>query len=273
LASLQQCSQPDGKLLKRRSIFGLGKHAHRASANLAKIGLVAPLVAALLLGSFLGMTLAAGVMEVVHGRQPHLVNFYLQYAAPTPFLAAALAVANRLRIKQGVLISGIFLFWIAYFTCAGISTEGPLLVIGQFPVILAVGLITVGAYRLLGHRWVPQEPEPNPRAMSKGRIWSCPVKKQIADIIVTVHLFSTEAGGRRGPTPDEKFSCLMAIDAKNFDVRLHLDGIGSISPGQTAIVPVSFLDPEHAKTYCSVGQKFLLKEIGAIGDGVINEII
>jgi hypothetical protein len=104
-------------------------------------------------------------------------------------------------------------------------------------------------------------------------IWSCSVKNQIADIIVTVTLFPTEAGGRRGPTPAQSFNCMMEIDTRNFDVRLNLDGIGSISPGQTAIVPVSFLDPERARKCCSVGKKFLLRELGVIGGGVIDKII
>lgn len=99
------------------------------------------------------------------------------------------------------------------------------------------------------------------------------MKNQLADIIATVNLFSTDKGGRCGPTPNEKFNCLMTIDEKNFDVRLHLEGIGSISPGQTVRVPVSFLDREHAKKYCSVGKKFLLREITTIGDGIIDEIV
>jgi hypothetical protein len=97
------------------------------------------------------------------------------------------------------------------------------------------------------------------------------VKRQFADIIATVNLFPTDAGGRRGPTPDGKFNCLMTIDENNFDVRLHLEGTGSMSPGQTARVPVSFLDLERARKYCSVGKKFLLREINTIGDGVIDE--
>jgi hypothetical protein len=87
-----------------------------------------------------------------------------------------------------------------------------------------------------------------------------------------VTLFPTDAGGRRGQTPDKKFNCLMTIDEKNFDVRLHLESIGAISPGQTVKVPISFLDRELAKKYCSVGRKFLLREVSTIGDGVIDEI-
>ena len=98
------------------------------------------------------------------------------------------------------------------------------------------------------------------------------MKNQIADIIATVSLFSTDAGGRRGPTPDGKFNCLMVIDEKNFDVRLHLESTGAVWPGQTAKVPISFLDREHAKKYCSVGRTFILREVSPIGNGVIDEV-
>jgi hypothetical protein len=99
------------------------------------------------------------------------------------------------------------------------------------------------------------------------------VKNQLADIIATVNLFPADAGGRRGPTPDGKFNCLMVIDERNFDVRLHLESTGAISPGQTVRVPISFFDREYAKKYYSVGKTFVLREIRPIGDGVIDETL
>jgi hypothetical protein len=98
------------------------------------------------------------------------------------------------------------------------------------------------------------------------------VKGQFGEIIARVRLFLADAGGRGGPTPSDKFGCLMVIDEKNFDVRIHLEQIGSISPGQTAKVLVSFLDWECARKYCSVGKKFFLRELKTVGDGVIEEI-
>ena len=90
------------------------------------------------------------------------------------------------------------------------------------------------------------------------------VKNQLADITATVNFFSTDAGGRHGPTPSVKFNCLMAIDEKNFDVRLHLEQTGPISPRQTARVPISFLNREHAKKFYSIGTTFTLREVGPI---------
>ena len=64
----------------------------------------------------------------------------------------------------------------------------------------------------------------------------------------------------------------MVIDERNFDVRLHLEGIGPISPGQTLTVPISFLDREDAKAHCAPGKKFVLREVEPIGDGVIEDV-
>lgn len=98
------------------------------------------------------------------------------------------------------------------------------------------------------------------------------MKDRFADITATLNLFPTEAGGRLGPTPSDKFSCVMVIDEMNFDVRIYLDGIGSIYPSQTVRVPVRFLDWEHAEKLCSVGKRIFLREGRIIGDGVIDEI-
>jgi hypothetical protein len=64
----------------------------------------------------------------------------------------------------------------------------------------------------------------------------------------------------------------MVVGEINLDVRLHLEGTGAISPGQTAKVPISFLDREYAKKYCAVGTTFVLREVRPIGDGVIDEV-
>lgn len=66
------------------------------------------------------------------------------------------------------------------------------------------------------------------------------------------------------------FNCVMTIDEHNFDVRLHLESVGSISPGQKVRVPISFLDLKLAKQHCSVGKTFTLREDRVIGEGVIE---
>lgn len=69
------------------------------------------------------------------------------------------------------------------------------------------------------------------------------------------------------------YGCLMVIDNNNYDIRINLEGAGSIFPGQTVRVPVRFLDWERARESCSVGERFLLREVYTIGAGVIDEII
>jgi hypothetical protein len=65
----------------------------------------------------------------------------------------------------------------------------------------------------------------------------------------------------------------MKIDEQNFDVRLHLEKIGSISPGQKTRVPISFLNLKLARKHCSVGKRFSLREAKVIADGIIEEIL
>lgn len=93
------------------------------------------------------------------------------------------------------------------------------------------------------------------------------------DLVARVTLLPTDAGGRHSPTPTGIFNCIMMIDGENFDIRLHLGEIGSISPGQTVRVPLSFLDLEHAKKHCSVGKAFSLRELHTMGSGTIDEIL
>jgi hypothetical protein len=92
------------------------------------------------------------------------------------------------------------------------------------------------------------------------------------DLIAKVHLLSTNEGGRGGPTPNHKFSCIMIIGDHNLDVRLHLDGVGQLRPGQEALVPISFLDPEFAKDFVKEGAAFKLREAKIIGEGIIVEL-
>jgi hypothetical protein len=99
------------------------------------------------------------------------------------------------------------------------------------------------------------------------------VGNQRGDVVVSLNMLPTDSGGRRGPTPAGHFNCLMTIDEQNFDVRLHLESVGGISPGQKTRVPISFLNLKLARKHCSVGKRFSLRETKVIGDGVIEEIL
>jgi hypothetical protein len=93
------------------------------------------------------------------------------------------------------------------------------------------------------------------------------------DLIAKVTLLPTSQGGRRGPTPSDLQNCIMTIGDRNFDVRLHLDRIGPLRPGQAAVVYISFLDPEFAKGFVTEGVPFKLREAKVIGAGIIEELL
>lgn len=93
------------------------------------------------------------------------------------------------------------------------------------------------------------------------------------DIIATVRLYPTDAGGRKGPTPAEMFGCPFEFEGEKFDCRLLLKEVGSLAPGTTARVPVAFLCPELIKSRLKVGSRFTLWEMGTIGEGVVVKLM
>lgn len=98
------------------------------------------------------------------------------------------------------------------------------------------------------------------------------MKNRPWDIIAAIKLFATEEGGRQGPTPANRFGCMMQVGELVLDMRMHLDQVGPLSPGQEVVVPISFLNPALAAKYCSVGTSFTLREARPIGEGLIQEI-
>lgn len=99
------------------------------------------------------------------------------------------------------------------------------------------------------------------------------MKNRPGDILATVKFLPTDTGGRKGPTPDNELRPILTIDNESWSVCLHLEGIGSIHPGQTVKVPISFYFLQEAKHHLMLGKQFTLKEINKIADGVIEEIL
>lgn len=93
-----------------------------------------------------------------------------------------------------------------------------------------------------------------------------------ADILAEVQLLPTEKGGRRVPTPADKFGCPVGIGGEFFDMRIDLSSVGSLSPGQTARVPMAFLRPDFVLPLLHVGSEFSLWEMRTIGHGRVIEI-
>ncbi len=93
------------------------------------------------------------------------------------------------------------------------------------------------------------------------------------DIIAMITLYETEKGGRSGPTPPDQFGCLVEIDGQHFDCRLILDGVGSLRPGQTAIVPIMFLHPELPLPLLRISRDFRLWDGKVVGNGEVQEFV
>ncbi len=93
-----------------------------------------------------------------------------------------------------------------------------------------------------------------------------------ADILAEDHLLPTESGGRRGPTLADKFGCPVGIGSEFFDMRIDLSSTGSLSPGQTARVPMAFLRPDFVLPLLHVGSEFTLWEGRTIGHGRVIEM-
>ncbi len=93
-----------------------------------------------------------------------------------------------------------------------------------------------------------------------------------ADILADVRLLPTETGGRRGPTPADEFGCPIGVGTEFFDMRIDLSSTGSLSPGQSARVPMAFLRPDFVLPLLQVGSEFTLWEGKTIGHGRVVEM-
>jgi GTPase len=62
------------------------------------------------------------------------------------------------------------------------------------------------------------------------------------------------------------------FDGKNIGVFIWLDNTGSLAPGDSAQVPINFLDREAGMKHVALGKKFFLREGRQIGEGIIDEI-
>lgn len=81
-------------------------------------------------------------------------------------------------------------------------------------------------------------------------------------ILAEIRLLKTTEGGREQPAPSDFFDCLAG--SEHFEMRMDLRGIGSLSPGSTAQVPIQFLRPELILMWLAVGTVFSVKEAGKI---------
>ncbi|MEZ6235470.1 MAG: hypothetical protein R3B68_14885 [Phycisphaerales bacterium] len=90
------------------------------------------------------------------------------------------------------------------------------------------------------------------------------------DIVGRVAFARPEHGGRQQPLVREHHKCVFQIDGANFDCLLDLRGIGSVWPGETKSIPISFLMIKLARPHLRVGAPFTLWEGKTIATGIIE---
>lgn len=93
-----------------------------------------------------------------------------------------------------------------------------------------------------------------------------------ADLIAEVAFYRTEDGGRKGPTPPNKFGCLVRLGTDYCDCRLYLDGTGALRPGQLATVPLKFLSSDIVRTRLGKGDVFHLWEGKDIAEAKVLDV-
>lgn len=99
------------------------------------------------------------------------------------------------------------------------------------------------------------------------------MNKWDADIIASIRMYPTEAGGRKGPSLPDLFRCLFEFHGDRFDCALLLDGVGPVGPGASIEVPIKFLSPDLIKSRLRIGDRFFLWELRHIGEGEVKEIV
>lgn len=82
---------------------------------------------------------------------------------------------------------------------------------------------------------------------------------------------TTAEGGRQGPTPSDRFGCMLGIEGKYFDCLILVSECGPIAPGERKVVPIVFLYPELAMPLAVVGTRFVLREHKEIAHGTVIE--
>ncbi len=92
------------------------------------------------------------------------------------------------------------------------------------------------------------------------------------DIVAFLQFFSTSDGGRVSATPADFFGCIFEFKGNSYECRLLLDGIGPINPGDAVTVPIKFLRPDLLKSCLGVGNKFQLRELRPIANGLVENI-
>jgi hypothetical protein len=93
------------------------------------------------------------------------------------------------------------------------------------------------------------------------------------DAIVDIELLSPHDGGRHTSIAADSYGCPIRFEDEYFDCRMDMSGVGALSPGGSARVPVKFLNPHLIVPRLQPGSKFTLWEGKTIGQGKVVAVL
>jgi len=91
-------------------------------------------------------------------------------------------------------------------------------------------------------------------------------------IFARVTFYTTQEGGRAGPTPADVLKCISQFGEDLFDCMVFLQGVGPVSPGETVLAPIRFLFPSLVQRRLSVGAKFHLRDYRRIASVEVLQV-
>jgi hypothetical protein len=90
----------------------------------------------------------------------------------------------------------------------------------------------------------------------------------MSDFSAEVVLYESDNNGRDGPTPPDKWGCLLVVDEQYFDCRMLLHGT-PLAPGERRLVQVKLLDPDNALGRFTPGRRFTVFDGRIVGEGKV----
>lgn len=90
----------------------------------------------------------------------------------------------------------------------------------------------------------------------------------INDFVAEIVLYATDNNGRSGPTPPDKWGCLLGVDEQYSDCRVLLNGT-PLAPGERRLVQVKLLDPDASLGRFTPGRRFTVFDGRIVGEGKV----
>jgi hypothetical protein len=92
------------------------------------------------------------------------------------------------------------------------------------------------------------------------------------NIIASIRLYKTEEGGRKYPTRPHRHGFIFGVNGLFFEAMMYHPH--SVAQGASADnVGISFLNPDLLRGEIEVGSRFVIHELGTVGEGTIKKIV